>query len=243
MDPNEIVKHAPDILKSGGELLKGGAALAGTLKFTDIIKAMLGPATAEVAERFRDDVRLYRYGRQLECLKKAEKMAKDAGYTPQAVPIKILFPLLEGASLEESEDLHTMWAALLANAASPNAAGNVRPGFIAILREMSPDEAELLKEMSAQRRDAAILSSNTEKRLTVGERAVRKDGRKRLRNGLRAAFRPLDGEAQKETDARYLTCLRVLEHAGLVTLDGKLRRLAPLGATFLMACDPPKAEI
>ena len=138
MDPNELIKHAP-------ELLKGGAALAGTLKFTDVIKAMLGPATAEIAERFRDDIRVYRYGRQLECLKKAEKMAKDAGFTPKAVPIKLLFPLLEGASLEENEDLHTMWAALLANASAPSKSENVRPGFIAILKQMAPDEAVLLQ--------------------------------------------------------------------------------------------------
>ena len=138
MDPNDLIKHAP-------ELLKGGAALAGTLKFTDVVKAMLGPTTAEIAERFRDEVRRYRYGRQLECLKKAEKMAKDAGFTPNAVPIKLLFPLLEGASLEENEDLHTMWAALLANAASPTKKGEVRPGFVAILRQMAPDEAKLLK--------------------------------------------------------------------------------------------------
>jgi len=71
-------------------------------------------------------------------------MAREAGFTPQAVPPKILFPLLEGASFEESEDLHTMWAALLANAASPENAGKVRPGFIAILKEISPHEVALL---------------------------------------------------------------------------------------------------
>jgi len=143
MDPNELIKQAP-------ELLKGGAALAGALKLTDVIKAMLGPATAEIAERFRDDIRLYRYGRQLECLKKAEKMAKDAGFTPKAVPIKLLFPLLEGASLEEEENLHTMWAALLANAASPEGADTVRPGFIAILKRLSHDEAAMLQWMLEQ---------------------------------------------------------------------------------------------
>src|ERR1039458_3411347 len=140
MDPNEIIKYAP-------ELLKGGAALAGALKFTDVIKVMLCPATAEIAERFRDEIRRYRYARQLECLKKAEQMAKDAGFTPKAVPIKLLFPLLEGASLEENEDLHTMWAALLANAASPDNTVEVRPGFISVLRQMSPDEAALLNWM------------------------------------------------------------------------------------------------
>jgi hypothetical protein len=140
MDAKEIVKHAP-------ELLKGGAALAGALKLTDVMKAMLGPATAEFAERVRDEVRLYRFGRQLELLKKAEKMAKVAGFTPKAVPIKLLFPLLEGASLEEDEELHTMWAALLVNASRPAARDQVRPGFIDVLRNLAPDEAMLLKSL------------------------------------------------------------------------------------------------
>jgi len=147
MDPNEIIKYAPELLKSGSELVKTGAEIAGAFKFTEIIKAFLGDATGEVAERFKDTVRLYRYGRQLECLKKAEKMATEAGFTPKAVPIKLLFPLLEGASLEENEDLHTMWAALLANAASPHESEKVRPGFIAALEQMAPDEAFLLNCM------------------------------------------------------------------------------------------------
>ena len=98
----------------------------------------------EQGAMLRDQVRLYRYERQLKCLEKAERMAKGAGFTPQAVPPKILFPLLEGASFEENEDLHTMWAGLLANAASPKDAESVRPSFIAILREMAPDEAAIL---------------------------------------------------------------------------------------------------
>lgn len=142
MDPNEFIAHAPD-------LLKGGAALAGALKFTDIVKAMLGPATAEVAERFRDQARLYRFGRQLECLKKAEQMATDAGFTPKAVPIKILFPLLEGASLEEDEDLHTMWAALLANAADPTRPAANFTAMCDILRQLSIEEAKFINAIYA----------------------------------------------------------------------------------------------
>src|SRR5271170_1869463 len=125
MDPNELIKAAP-------EIAKGAAALGAAIPFTSIVKRMLGPAADEVAEIWRDQVRVYRYGRQIKLLEKAERMAQEAGFTPQAVPPKILFPLLEGASFEDNEDLHTMWAALLANAASPHDAGKIRPGFIAI---------------------------------------------------------------------------------------------------------------
>jgi hypothetical protein len=109
---NELIQAAP-------EIAKGAAALGAAIPFTAIVKRMLGPAADEVAELWRDQVRIYRYERQLNLLEKAERMAHDAGFTPQAVPPKILFPLLEGASFEDDEDLHTMWAALLANAASP----------------------------------------------------------------------------------------------------------------------------
>jgi hypothetical protein len=70
MDPNEIIKAAPEFLKHGAELV-------GALKLTEIVKTILGPATGEFAERVRDEIRLYRFGRQLELLKKAEKMVQD----------------------------------------------------------------------------------------------------------------------------------------------------------------------
>src|SRR6266849_3468903 len=127
MDPTEITKHIPEVVS----VAKVAAA---AIPFTAIVKRMLGPAADELAEMWRDQVRMYRYERQLKCVQKAERMAEEAGFTPQAVPPKILFPLLEGASFEEDENLHDMWSALLANAASPDSAEKVRPGFIAILK-------------------------------------------------------------------------------------------------------------
>jgi hypothetical protein len=134
MSADEIIKHIP-------ELANATKVVAAALPFTAIVKKVLGPAADELAEMWRDQVRLYRYERQLKCVEKAEEVAKDAGFTPKAVPPKILFPLLEGASFEENEDLHTMWAALLANAASPHSGEEPKPGLISILKQMSPDEA------------------------------------------------------------------------------------------------------
>ena len=136
MNPDDLIEAAPAIAKGAG-------ALAAAIPFTAIVKRMLGPAADEIAEMWRDQVRVYRYGRQLKLLDKAERMAADAGFTPQPVPPKILFPLLEGASFEENEDLHDMWAALLANASSPDSS-EIRPGFIATLKQLSRDEAQLL---------------------------------------------------------------------------------------------------
>jgi hypothetical protein len=126
----------PEIVKTATELAKAAGTAAGlSIPFTGIVKRMLGPAADELAEMWRDQVRLYRYERQLKCVQKAERMAQEAGFTP----------LLEGASFEDDENLHDMWAALLANAASPENAEKVRPGFAATLKQMAADEARMLE--------------------------------------------------------------------------------------------------
>src|SRR5580765_6329251 len=93
MDGSELIQQIPAIAKAA-------APLAAAIPFTGIVKRMLGPAADELAEMWRDKVRIYRYERQMKCVEKAERMAQDAGFTPQAVPAKLLFPLLEGVSME-----------------------------------------------------------------------------------------------------------------------------------------------
>lgn len=137
MDPGEIVN-------AGLTVMKVGAAASASIPFTALARRMLGPAADEVAEMMRDSIRLYRYQRQLKLLQKAEAMIGKAGYTPESVSLKLLFPLLEGASLEENEDLHTMWAALLAHASHPGSVSMVLPSFTEILRVLTVDEARLL---------------------------------------------------------------------------------------------------
>ena len=132
------------IVDGAQQILKAGAAVGAAVPFTALVKRILGPAADEIAERVRDEVRLYRYGRQLSLLEKAERMATDAGFTPKAVPVKSLFALLEGASLEENEDLHTKWAALLAHASHSEGETQVRPSFMETLKLMMPESARFL---------------------------------------------------------------------------------------------------
>src|ERR1035438_1132003 len=196
MDPNELIKAAP-------EIAKGAGALAAAIPFTSIVKKMLGPAADELAEMWRDQVRLYRYERQLKCVEKAEKMAHDAGFTPQAVPPKILFPLLEGASFEEDENLHDMWAALLANASSPENSEKVRPGFLATLKQLAPAPELVLRWMLDQ-------LPTTAWRIPISY------------NGIEVAYEKLFGELKAVghrpiiVDLRCRTCASGLVVAGLI---------------------------
>lgn len=233
MDPNDILKHGLEIVKNAPDIAKTTAAVIGAFKLTEITKAMLGPAANEFAERIHDEVRLYRFGNQLKLLKKAEKMAQDAGFKPQAVPPKILFPLLEGASFEDNEDLHTMWAALLANAASPENAETVRPGFIAILRQMSADEAKLLNWMSDRQGSDSFVGffKLADAYLQLG---FPKEHLGLCLNGLEAS-RLLDGYEDLSLDRRHGT--DEIHQSGIGTYS-----ITDRGREFIRACRPPKPK-
>lgn len=246
MIEDEIIKHIP-------EAMGVAKVAAASIPFTAIVKRMLGPAADELAEMWRDQVRLYRYERQLKCVEKAEKMVQDAGFTPKAVPIKLLFPLLEGASLEEDEDLHTMWAALLANAASPENAGKVRPAFSAILRELTPDEAALLNWMYIQRvkvehgvfQIAAIL-----RLLDAQNETHPAYDAPFSHDEIIDAFCTLGfGKGHKTVDGMaFETCLWSLDSKKLIQLkltgdtDYLTASLTFHGAAFAQTCQPPKPK-
>lgn len=138
---NSQIGSASQVVNSPGAAVNN-THLTQVVSRPGLIERMLGPAADELAAMWADQVRTYRLERQTNCVKKAERMLAEAGITPSAVPPKILFPLLEGASFEDDEEMHTMWSALLANATLPRS--NVRPSFIATLKQMAPDEAAIL---------------------------------------------------------------------------------------------------
>jgi hypothetical protein len=251
MDPTEIIKAAPEIVKAVAPIATGAA-----ISFSGVVKRMLGPAADELAEQWRNNVRLYRYRRQISCVKKAETMARDAGFTPKAVPIKLLFPLLEGASLEEDENLHDMWAALLANAAS-DVGHTVRPGFIALLRELAPDEAALLKIIAdyPQEKASALKEQgfdNSYRDFPNLAGPVPKETYDRaaqvvrgLTEAKRLQFPRIHAEDNAAEINRFDVCAQSLEAAGLIEIDLPNRGLYSLamtsrGSAFLEACSPPK---
>lgn len=228
----------PEIVKTATELAKATGTAAGlSIPFTGIVKRMLGPAADELAEMWRDQVRLYRYERQLKCVQKAEKMAQEAGFVPQAVPPKLLFPLLEGASMEDDENLHDMWAALLANAASPDYRGKVRPAFIAVLKQMAPDEAVLLN------------------RIDESVRSYPLDETELMKAYVALGFGPRDCkpiyEQLSESASfveRFEACRDSLEAAQLIRRsdepfnEDRKHGLSSFGAAFLKICRPPKPK-
>ena len=113
----------------------------------DIIKKVAGPAAEEIGLTLQDSIKVYRAKRQYRLFEKMRDFVKEAGYEPRHIPLKVLLPSMDYASVEEDEDLHTAWATLLANAADPDVE-SVSPAFPEVLRQMSPFEARLLSQAS-----------------------------------------------------------------------------------------------
>jgi hypothetical protein len=110
----------------------------------DLVKRIAGPAADEVGLTVQDSVRVYRAKRQYRLLEKMEQFCKSRGIQPQPIPLKLLLPAIDAAGAECDEDLHTMWANLLTNAADPRHRG-VLPSFAQVLRQISKGEALFLQ--------------------------------------------------------------------------------------------------
>ena len=106
------------------------------------LSTILGPASSEVGELIADNIKFIRWKNTLKILEKAQKEMELRGIQPKEVPLKILFPILEGASLEsDDENLQAKWSNLLTSAASGSLS---RPSHPKILSELVQDEAKIL---------------------------------------------------------------------------------------------------
>jgi hypothetical protein len=135
-------EQSKELVKAAAE----GVAAGATSQFLD---KLLGPLV-EAGGLLRDHVRFRRWKADVKMLEKAQAFLEDRGIDPSRVPAKILFPLLDYASLEDEADevMLDRWAALLANAAAGTERGaTVLPSFPRILSELSPEEAATLDKL------------------------------------------------------------------------------------------------
>ncbi|HPT58197.1 MAG TPA: Abi-alpha family protein [Fervidobacterium sp.] len=221
----------------GTELAKSDISAAAEAA-KEFLGKIAGPAAEEVGLLLQDKVRIYRLGNQLKMLAKAQQMLNDAGVSPISVPLRTLLPLLEGAALEEEDDLSTKWATLLANAATPDSPVDVYPSFPHILSQLSP-------------RDARVLDAIYDLALRLGLRP----GQWAERGGTRESIMKVMGMSPEEFDLVTDNLIRLGLCSGqgmrLSFIDKKdqvfqlkdkgIISITQLGYEFVTACrQPPK---
>ena len=113
-------------------------------KVADVFHKLAGPVADELGLLLGARVYEYRAKNLVAILKRTEAMFRKAGITPQMIPPRLALPALSAASTEDDENLQERWAALLANAASPDTAAGVLPCFSDILKQLTPPEVKFL---------------------------------------------------------------------------------------------------
>ncbi|MFY0598523.1 MAG: DUF4393 domain-containing protein [Cyclobacteriaceae bacterium] len=142
------------------------------------LRTLIKPSIEELGLLISDQVKYIRFKNQVKILLKAKKVVEKRQLTVKSIPVKILVPLLENASLEENEALQEKWSFMLANMVDSrlNFQNNIFPH---ILSQLSSQEFEELQELSTKEKNRkASLKKYTKEdssgRKTLGQATAEK---------------------------------------------------------------------
>lgn len=128
-------------MTDAGEIFKSGAVE----KIADLVNKLAGPLADEVGNMFGDKARVYRVKNFINTTQKTERLLREAGLSPNAVPPRLFLPIMEASSIEDNETIQDMWAGLLATASQDTDA--VSPSFVETLKQLTPKEARYLQRL------------------------------------------------------------------------------------------------
>jgi len=196
--------------------------------FSDLIAKLFGGPAEELGGILQDSLKVRRFARQLKLYKETQRLIVEAGFEPHRVPDNIAIPLLNAATLEDDDELQRRWAALLANAASPE--NSITPLFCDLLQQLSRDDALALDAIYRE----LILRMNR-----VGNRHVNIESEEFIQIASAACI-----HQDYERAIDNLVRLRLVRPATLSGLDGGSQtednfNLTQLGLEFFLACQPP----
>ncbi len=121
---------------------------------SELLNKLAGPAFEECGAMVGDTLHVYRVKNLLRTVDKTKRILLEAGVSPNAVPSRLLLPLLENCSLEDDDDLQERWARLLASASQETQ--EMSPSYIETLKQLTPSEAKHLDHVyeDAAKREA-----------------------------------------------------------------------------------------
>jgi hypothetical protein len=138
----DLVSHLPALL----------ATVAGAKLTGDFAKKIFGPAADAVGDNLASRYK-NRGKHTAHVMETAAVLVHNANRQPESISGRILFPLLECASLEDEPELQHRWAALLANASLNLPDNKILPAYIEILRQLTPLHVRILDTAYIQREE------------------------------------------------------------------------------------------
>jgi hypothetical protein len=233
-----VTKTAEALSEAGKERAKG------------FISAVFHAPGEALGGLFADAINERRHANLIKIAGRAQERLTKAGVSAKEVPLSVIHPAIQAASLEEDPELQEVWANLLANAADPRAVHPMPPSFPNILKELSSREVKLLDVLfqmtigsSRGFNDKDLSEAFSNARLA---RFVWSEGMTYVDMGLR--------REDRDTDQRNLgMCMDTLRRHELVIENiemgkneerGEYRldysyNFSYLGTSFVNACRPP----
>lgn len=138
-DAAEIAKAVQSVAKFGDKALETSQKVGGF--FARVFKEPI----AEVSGMVTDKLRFVRWQRLVAMSDEVNKILEDRGvHETKSVPPKLALPIFEESSLEHDPSLQHLWNHLLANAMDPKFNGELRYGFIDMIKNVTGIEAAIL---------------------------------------------------------------------------------------------------
>lgn len=143
-EERETIGKAADALRetaiTGGKAIDAGSGLAGFF-----YRVMGEPVELAAGTFITDPLKEYRKQRLHRLQQKTEAILSAGGVQEtRYVPPKVAVALFEEASLEDDDDLHTLWAKLLATAMTDGEA-EVERKYVSILADLTRADAEVFQ--------------------------------------------------------------------------------------------------
>jgi len=148
----ESAKAAQEVAKTAGKAIDAGRDAGGWLDriFGEAIESTVAHLWTDRVKARRIAAAIYDWERLVKLFHKADARLQKLGKVARRIPPpKVMLPLLEHATMEHEEDLHTLYANLLATAVDEDA-DEIERKFVSALAEMSGADARTLKMMFAE---------------------------------------------------------------------------------------------
>ncbi|WP_299761832.1 Abi-alpha family protein [uncultured Dokdonia sp.] len=178
----------------------------------EFLGKLLGPSFEEVGLLVSENIKYFRFKNQIRILNKAQKYIESRNISTKQIPVKILVPLLENASLEENENLQDKWANMISNMADSesNLQNHVFPY---ILGQISIEEFTGLEKLHENEKHHFILFQRINNRKKSGELLNLEDNK-------------IKNELENNEEEGFYVSLEEYELANLIRL-GLIKKLPP----------------
>jgi hypothetical protein len=166
----ETAKAVQEVAKTGGKAIDAGVR-TGTW-----LDRMLGEAIGQtVAHAWTDRIKarriesaIYNWERaEMLFHKAAERLRKKGVTITRPIPPKVALPLLKYATVEHEDDLHTLWANLMATGMD-GSEDDIHRKYVTTLGEMTAEDAAVLAAMFVSSKDEIAKKKFRDSTVTYG---------------------------------------------------------------------------